>query len=163
MKTRTVGSFGILILLIFCLTLQGEIYSGKCIGVSDGDTISVLKAGRSVKIRLEGIDCPEGGQDFGAKAKRFTSELVFGKDVQVKEVTLDRYGRIVARVYVDGKDTSLELVKAGLAWHFKRYSSDPILASAEQEARSLKKEIWSVPNPIPPWEYRGSGKRKKTQ
>jgi len=95
-----------------------------------------MKAGKAVRILLEGIDCPESGQDFGAKAKVFTSGLVFGKDVEVKEYNLDRYGRTVARVYVDSKDLSLELVQAGLAWHFKKYSSDVVLAEAEEQART---------------------------
>jgi endonuclease YncB( thermonuclease family) len=65
--------------------LLGETFTGKCIGVSDGDSITVMKAGRAEKIRLEGIDCPELGQDFGNRAKQFTSALVFGKEVQVNE------------------------------------------------------------------------------
>ena len=131
---------------------------GKRVGVHDGDTISVMKAGRAVRIRLEGIDCPELGQDFGTRAKQFTSTLVFGKDVQVKEFNRDQYGRMVARIMIAGQDVSLELVKAGLACtHYKRYSSDPLLAAeAEAEARRLKKGFWSMPHPIPPWEYRRS-------
>jgi endonuclease YncB( thermonuclease family) len=81
-----------------------------------------MHAGNAIKIRLEGIDCPEMGQDFGARAKQFTSDLVFGKEVQIKEYYPDRYGRMVARVAVAEQDVSLELIKAGLAWHFKKYS-----------------------------------------
>lgn len=142
-----------LVLLVTPL-LWCETYIGKCVGVSDGDTISVMKAGRAVKIRLEGIDCPEMGQDFGTRAKQFTSGMVYGKDVEVKEYNRDIYRRTVARVYIGGQDVSLELVKAGLAWHFKKYSSDPVLAEAEVEARRGKRGLWSMPNPVPPWEYR---------
>jgi len=143
-------------LLLATPLLAGETYTGKCVGVHDGDTISVMKAGVAVKIRLEGIDCPELGQDFGTRAKQFTSGMVFGKDVQVKEYNLDMYGRMVARVYVEGKDLCLELVKVGLAWHYKRYSSDPVLADAEVEARKAKAGLWSMPNPVPPWGSIGS-------
>jgi len=80
-----------------------------------------MRDGRSVRIRLEGIDCPERGQAFSARAKQFTSGLVFGKTVTVKVKESDRYGRLVARVIAEGKDVSHELVKAGLAWHFKKY------------------------------------------
>lgn len=114
----------------------------------------MIHAGRAVKIRLEGIDCPELGQDVGTRAKQFTSTLVFSKDVEVKAYCPDRYGRMVARVYVGDQDVSLELVRAGLAWHFKKYSSDPVLADAEEQARREKKGLWSMPNPVPPWEYR---------
>jgi endonuclease YncB( thermonuclease family) len=145
---------GPLLLLIIILALYAETYTGKCVGVSDGDTITVMKAGRAIKVRLEGIDCPELGQDFGTRAKRFTSAMVFGKDVQVKEISRDRYNRIVARVYVDGRDLSLELVRVGLAWHYKQFSSDTVLAVAEEQARRTKQGLWSMPNPMPPWEYR---------
>ncbi len=90
-------------------------FSARCIGVSDGDTIVVLRDRSSIKVRLEGIDCPERGQDFGHKAKQFTSRLVFGKTVKIDAIGQDRYGRIVARVVVDGKDVSVELLKLGLA------------------------------------------------
>ena len=62
------------------------------VGVNDGDTISVMHAGKPAKIRIEGIDCPELGQEFGTRAKQFTSQLVFGKEVQVKECYPDNYG-----------------------------------------------------------------------
>jgi endonuclease YncB( thermonuclease family) len=105
-----------------------------------------MKAGRAVKIRLEGVDCPELGQDFGTKAKQFTSALVFGKHVVVREYNLDRCGRMVARVFVGGQDVSLDLVRAGLAWHYKKFSSDHVLAEAEVEARRAKVGLWSMPS-----------------
>src|SRR5205809_7142993 len=132
-------------------------FSGKCVGVIDGDTIDVLRNGRAVRIRLEGIDCPEREQAFSAGAKQFTSELVFGKTVTVKVKEPDRYGRLVARVIAEGKDVSRELVKAGLAWHFKKYSSDPELAKLEDKAREARVGIWSMPNPAPPWDFRHNG------
>ena len=135
------------LLLLAPALLAGETYTGECVGVTDGDTISVMHAGKAVKIRLEGIDSPEMGQDFGTRAKQFTSALVFGKDVEVKEYYLDRYGRMVARVLEGGQDVSLELVKAGVAWHFKKYSSDPVLAGAEEEARTAKWRLWSITKP----------------
>jgi len=150
----------LLLLLLTVPLLAGETYTGKCVGVHDGDTISAMKAGSAVKIRLEGIDCPELGQDFGTRAKQFTSAMVFGKDVQVKEYNLDMYSRMVARIYVDGKDLSLELIKGGLAWHYKRYSSDPTLAEAEEQARKARRGLWSMPSPVPPWEYRKSHERQ---
>jgi micrococcal nuclease len=153
----------ILVLSIFCLPGSAGTFSGKCVGVSDGDTITVLKSGRAVKIRFEGIDCPEISQDFGKRARRFTSKMVFGKIVEIKEFSQDDYGRTVARVYVDGQDLCLELVKAGLAWHLKKHSSDPILGRAEDQARKQKIGLWSMPSPIPPWEYRRRQGRRLRQ
>ena len=131
-----------------------ETFSGKCVGVTDGDTVKVLRDGREVKIRLEGIDCPESGDAFSAKAKKFTSSLVFGKVVTVRVKELDQYGRTVGTVFVDGQNISLALVQAGLAWHYKKYSSDPALAQAENTAKAAEIGVWSLPNPAPPWEVR---------
>jgi len=134
--------------------LFGAMASGRCVGVGDGDTVSVKLSRGAVKIRLEGIDCPELGQDFGMRAKQFTSNLVYGKNVQVRPYYPDEYGRIVGRVIVDGKDVSLEILRAGLAWHYKRGRYDPALAQAESAAKRDKKGLWAMPNPVPPWEYR---------
>jgi endonuclease YncB( thermonuclease family) len=101
--------------------------------------ISVMRTGRAVKVRLHGIDCPEGHQDFGRRAKQFTSGLVFGKTLRVDVRDTDRYGRLVGRVFVGGTDVNLEIVRAGFAWDYKRYSDDPALARAEREARAARR------------------------
>ena len=79
-------------------------FAGKVVGVSDGDTMTVLCDRTQVRIRLYGIDCPETGQDFGFRAKQFTAELAFGQVVKVVPRDRDRYGRIVADVVLpDGR------------------------------------------------------------
>jgi micrococcal nuclease len=134
----------------------------RVVGVSDGDTIRVLCDGREVTIRLWGIDCPERGMDFGRRARQWTADHAFGKSVQVLPMDRDAYGRLVARVYVDGRDLSLGLVEAGLAWHFVRHAPNALeLAAAEAEARSARKGLWSHPNPIPPWEFREDRRRER--
>jgi endonuclease YncB( thermonuclease family) len=96
-------------------------FSGKVVGVSDGDTITVLRDRTPVKIRLRGIDCPETGQDFGSRAKSITSELAFGKVVTVQPRRKDRYGRIVADVILpDGRTLNHELVRRGVAWWYRK-------------------------------------------
>jgi micrococcal nuclease len=137
-----------------------ETFSGRCVGIGDGDTMFVMKNGKAVKVRLEGIDCPELGQDFGTRAKQFTSSMVFRKTIVVKECSKDIYGREIVRIYVEGLDLSLELVKAGLAWYFNAFTSDPALAAAEKAARKQKIGLWSMPNPIPPWVYRRQHRRE---
>ena len=97
---------------------------------------------------------PRARANFWDKRKKIYVGRVFGKTVEVEEYNQDIYGRIVARVYVYGKDLSLELVRAGLAWHFKKYSSDLILGRAQDQARKQKMGLWSISNPIPPWESR---------
>lgn len=133
-----------------------ERFAGRIVGVTDGDTIAVMRDGRSARVRLEGIDCPERGQDFGARAKQFTSRMAFGKDAVVEVRDVDRYGRLVARVNVGGEDVSLALVRSGLAWHYTKYSRDPELAEAEMAAKSSQLGLWSRPAPTPPWEFRQS-------
>jgi endonuclease YncB( thermonuclease family) len=143
------------LLLILFIPSVSLAWTGKVVGVSDGDTITVLRPEKSqVKIRLHGIDCPERGQAFGKKAKQFTSNMVFGKTVTVKPTDKDRYGRIVAWIYMDGKSLNEALVMAGLAWHYKKYSSDQNLSDAESKARNKRVGLWSDPHSIPPWEYR---------
>lgn len=145
----------IILLLVFFLPVLALSWSGKCVGIQDGDTITVLQDGKEqVRIRLHGIDCPERGQAFATKAKQFTSDLVFGKTVEIKPTDTDQYGRIIAWVYVGPKCINEEILKAGLAWHYKRYSKEHHLAELEDQAREKKIGLWSDPYHVPPWEWR---------
>jgi micrococcal nuclease len=136
-----------------CAEAPGE-FRGECVNVHDGDTITVLRGRTQVKVRLEGIDCPELGQEFGTRAKQFTSSLLFGKTVVVIPYYRDRYGRTVARVRVRGEDVSLRLVEQGLAWHYVLRSSDRALSAAQRKAQEAHRGLWSLKSPIPPWKWR---------
>src|SRR5690349_14026062 len=77
-----------------CLTLlfvscqgHGGDFRGRVVVITDGDTISVMHSGKAEKIRLNGIDCPERGQPFGTRARKFTSTLAFGKEVMTRTAT----------------------------------------------------------------------------
>lgn len=144
----------LVLLPISVMAATTQPYQAKVIGIADGDTITVLQGTTQIKIRLYGIDCPERRQAFGTKAKEFTSSLVFGQMVKIDPVTKDRYGRTVAWVFVNSKCLNEELIKAGFAWHFKKYSSDKSLSDLEIEARQKKAGLWSDPNVVAPWEYR---------
>lgn len=152
MLRNNLNKFIIFLILVF--PIGASAWTGKCVSIADGDTISILHEGRAEKIRLYGIDCPEKGQPFGTRAKQFTSEMAFGKIVEVKPTVIDKYGRTVAWVYVNGTCLNKELLKAGLAWHYKQYSSDYDLALAELDAREKKLGLWSEPNPTPAWDWR---------
>jgi micrococcal nuclease len=133
---------------------------GRVVGVRDGDSIEVLLDGQAVKLRLEGIDCPELGQDFGLVAKRTTSDLVFGATVRVKPTGQDRYGRTLAVVYLlDGISLNEELVRRGMAWRYRKYSSDPTLAALEEEARRNNVGVFAQASPMAPWDFRASERR----
>ena len=141
--------------------LQVDAFEARVIGVMDGDTIEVLKERKPLRIRLYGIDAPEHDQDFGSRAKKFTSEKVFRKMVEVTPVETDQYGRTVAKVYVDGKYLNHMIVAEGLAWWYKSYAANERdLELAEKEARASKIGLWSHPNPTPPWKFRRQKKSK---
>ena len=91
-----------LALLILFFSSAAYVWDGKCVGVADGDTITVMHYARGGRIRLYGVDTPERGQNFGKRAKQFTSDMVFGKIVTIEPKDTSRYGRTVAMVYIDG-------------------------------------------------------------
>lgn len=128
--------------------------------ISDGDTFVGRGDGVTYKIRLQGIDAPERGQDFSNKSKDLLGELCSYSPVKAKLLSKDRYGRWVADVYNNkGQFINEVMVEEGMAWHFKRYSSDKNLDRLEALAKQEKKGLWSFDNPIPPWEYRNLKKK----
>jgi endonuclease YncB( thermonuclease family) len=150
-----------LCLLLALAPLQAAELRGKVIGVTDGDTLTLLDANKQQhKIRLNGIDAPESGQAFGQVSKQGLSTLVFGQDVVVVWSKTDLYGRKVGTVMRGAVNANLEQLRAGLAWYFRRYESDvapanrPIYATAEADARAAKRGLWRDANPQPPWEFR---------
>ncbi len=151
--------------LIFIPALSWA-WQGKVVGVSDGDTITVLHDGRGEKVRLYGVECPEHRQDFSRKAKEFTSERVFGKTVEVKPIGTDRYGRMVGIVTIDDKSLNEELVKAGLAWVYIQYCKEFFCnrwEKSQEDAQKAKSGLWSTPNPIPPWKFRQEEKSSENK
>lgn len=146
-------------LITFLISLSAysqTILKGKVISVSDGDTFTILTEGnKQIKIRLHGIDCPEKRQDFGTVAKQYTSAQVFGKVIQAKVLRKDRYKRSVAIVILpNGKILNQELLKAGMAWHYKKYDKSAEFDLLEKQARKNKTGLWKGKSPIPPWEFR---------
>ena len=148
------------LLLITLFTLWGcsprpdNLY--KVVKIKDGDTLGLLtNDNQQITVRLSEVDCPEKTQAFGQAAKKFTSDLCFGKDVKLDGNTKDRYGRTVALVILtDGTNVNYQLVKSGYAWQYKAYSKSVELANLEQQARENKLGLWQDANPTPPWEFR---------
>lgn len=132
--------------------------SGKVTRVKDGDTIEILYDGKPLSVRFAHVDCPEmnTSQPFGKAAKQLTSDLCFGQIVSVQnENEFDRYDRLIGVIInVKGDTVNLELIKAGLAWHYKKYSSATTYAESEIDARDRKAGLWADENPIPPWDWR---------
>ena len=150
------------ILFAGATALLADELRGKVVSIADGDTITVLDADKKQhKVRLNGIDAPEKKQAFGAKSKVRLGELVAGKDVVVEWKEKDTYGRTLGKVIQGGMDVNLQMVKEGLAWHYRKYSKSADLSRAEAEAKAGKKGLWADPNPVPPWDFRKSEKKKK--
>ena len=130
-------------------------FQAKVVGIKDGDTFKVLYNNSEITIRLNHIDCPEKNQPYGKNAKWKASDLCFGKMVKiVSNGKKDRYKRLIAEVYFNNININKELVKNGLAWHFKKYSSDVEYAKIERQARKSKVGLWKEKNPIAPWDWR---------
>lgn len=153
--------------LIFANTSSADSLYGRIVGIADGDTVTVLDATNTQwKIRLMGIDAPEKKQAFGQKSKEHLSSLVFNKQVTVEYSKQDKYGRTVGKILVDGTDANLQQVKAGLAWHYKKYQKEQsiedrtIYAQAEEQARTEKQGLWIDPDLTPPWDWRHQRKSK---
>lgn len=132
--------------------------------VRDGDSIVVLRDGLGIEVRLDGVDCPELAQTFGKRAKRQTSELAFGRQVRLSGKGKDKYGRELAEVLLpDGRSLNRELVAAGFAWWYRKYSTDRGLEALELEARTARRGLWADPDPVPPWDFRAREQRQRDE
>lgn len=143
-------------MFLLCAQTYAQTLMGKIIGIKDGDTVIVIDAAKKqFTLRLAEVDCPEKTQAFGTKAKQFTSNQVYLKQVKYEVIDTDRYGRSIAKIYYDdNKYLSAEILKNGFGWHYKEYSTSNELASFEQSARTEKKGLWTDPNPIYPSDFR---------
>lgn len=142
-------------LFVFAQFLFSQTFTGKVIGVKDGDTVVLLIDGKLQTIRLAHIDCPEKNQPFGYKAKQFVSDFCFGKEVEaVIAGKPDRNGRWIAEIFYKNQNLNKELVRNGMAWHFKRYSNNSVYAELEIAARKKKIGLWQDVNAIEPWNWR---------
>lgn len=148
-------SISFLLLLISQSSFSQELLKGKVVKISDGDTMTVLDSlNQQHRIRLHGIDSPEKGQDYYQVAKDYAGQLCFQKQVEVAILDYDHYKRAIGKIYVDGLEVNLSLLKVGLAWHFTQFDQSEEYALAEAEAKLNKMNIWSLKTVTAPWEFR---------
>lgn len=172
----------LIIAFAFCLlalTAQADSISGRVVAITDGDTLTLLDADHvQHKIRLTGIDAPEkankkvpldvGGQPFAELSKQHLAMLTFNKQVIVEWSKLDRYGRTVGKVMVDGADANLEQLKAGMAWWYVKYRKEQspddqrLYEQAELKAQLQRTGLWSDKQAMPPWDWRKRNRVKLT-
>ncbi len=150
--------------IFFSPPVRSQVIYGKATYISDGDTFRFISIDSiKYKVRIAGIDCPERLQPFGLEAKEFVMHRILETGISINIKNTDRYGRKVASVCFDGKDLGAELLKMGLAWQYNTYSKDLKMKKFEQKARKKKLGLWSVANPIPPWEFRTNQKKLKSK
>jgi micrococcal nuclease len=160
-RKRLLLRFVLVVGLLVCTGAAADTISGRVVRVIDGDPLVLLIPGHTQeRIRLAGIDCPERKQAFGTRAKQALARRVAGKEVAVEWEKRDRYGRIVGKVIVDGRDVDLALVREGMCWWYRKYAHEQTPAdrglyeNAEAKARAKRLGLWRDPAPIPPWEWR---------
>lgn len=131
-----------------------NVLHGQVIDVLDGDTVKLRSDWHIYKIRLAGIDAPEKQQAYGVQSKIYLEHLIVDKDVSIKVVSCDQYGRYVGRIYLGGKDINGEMIRSGYAWHYYQYDSDPVYAVFMLDAQRANRGLWQEAHPTPPWIFR---------
>ena len=155
-------TLGLLVSLLFALVdAKAEVLVGTVVGITDGDTITVLAKDNSEhKVRLMGIDAPEKTQDFGDESKKALSNYIYQKTVTVDYKKLDKYQRKVGKVILDKQDICLAMIELGMAWHYKDYEKEQsktdrdLYSQAELKAREAKIGLWQDNKAIEPSAFR---------
>lgn len=136
--------------LVLLLPLPAFAFPAHIARCRDGDTCTT---DTGVRVRLAEIDAPEIDQPYGTAACDVICDMGCGRDVEI-EPRGTSYDCIVGLIRVGGVDTSEAMVRAGAAWDYVRYDSDPAMPGLQAEARSAGRGLWADPNAVPPWEWR---------
>ena len=152
--------------MVIALPASGERLDGKVVEVLDGDTLKVLVDKKPSTIELNGLDCPELDQPFGAQAKQYTEDLVLNKQVvavlarpkklEEGEPAPKRLSRASYTVTLpDGMNVNQAVLAAGMAWYYdKDVIADKKLCGLAAKAIGEKKGLWSDGAPLAPWDFR---------
>ncbi|MFY7877448.1 MAG: thermonuclease family protein [Pirellula sp.] len=136
-----------------------ETMEAKVKRVIDGDSILVVDSNdMEFEAQLEGIDAPELKQEFGKESLEALTKMLKDQKVKLTWKSKDTYDRLLAQVYLEDKHVNIEMLRSGMAWHFKRYNKSEELAKIELEAKQAKKGLWSKESPLAPWDYRKENK-----
>lgn len=122
--------------------------SAETVRVVDGDTIELS----GITYRLHGIDAPEAGQKCakasggkwgcGKAAIGALEALAFSGTVSCDTRGTDVFSRVIGVCTVDGKDMNAAMVEVGLAWAFRKYSTDYV--AQEEKAKTARVGIWQA-------------------
>ncbi|MDH4385708.1 MAG: thermonuclease family protein [Caulobacter sp.] len=150
---------GALLSVLAATVSLAETVTGKVVAVADGDTLTLLTASKAqLRIRLGGIDAPESGQAWGSRSRTMLREMTLGRQARLVVTDRDRYGRLVARVYVGSTDVNAEMVRRGGAWAYLQHLTDRALLRHEAAAWQGRLGLWALPprQLIAPWQWRAS-------
>lgn len=143
-------------------------FKAQVIRVTDGDSLLVRDAsGRTYRIRVAGIDAPEGRQAYGSQSSEHLRRLLNEPAVTIKSNKTDRYGRLIAKVSAQGIDIGLAQIKSGSAWFYRYYQREqtPVdrrtYGAAERSARRAQLGLWRQSNPVEPWDFRRLKRAKR--
>jgi len=153
----------LIIILFYQICYANE--EGVIINVVDGDTVHLLNDNQEkLKVRLHHIDAPELDQSYGKESKFALEQLILNKKVTVISDKKDKYKRLLGVISLDEVDVNLEMIKAGAAWHFKKYAKFDqteyqyqIYDENEHQAKLKKIGLWKE-NAISPWLWRKNKK-----
>ena len=146
--------------------LAREGIGARIVHVIDGDSLVAEWEGRVLTIRLWGIDAPEWGQAFSDEAKKLCQTFVEGKTIAVQEKYRDRYDRVVAVVWVEGRLLNEDMVRQGMAWVHRRYCDEEICSDwseSEKAARGEGVGLWKDARPTAPWEWKSRKGRREQE
>jgi endonuclease YncB( thermonuclease family) len=162
MHTRVSAAVA-LIALLFLTVAVGQpragdegVFYGPLVRVKDGDSLVVKVQGVAMEFRLADIDAPEIDQPYGQQAKRELASLAAGRQLVLKPVDTDRYGRTIAHVWNGDRYLNEALVRRGAAWFYPEFAKGKALYDVELQARDAKTGLWTLPSKdrVEPWVWR---------
>ncbi len=136
--------------------LQADV--AQVLRVVDGDSITVKVDETNYRIRLAEIDAPEMDQAWGEESKYALQEKLGNEEVALEIIDVDRFGRLVARVFLNGRQINREMLEEGHAWVYLEYLKDETLLDPEGKAKKKKLGLWASEAAVAPWLWR---KRKR--
>ena len=153
MASVIIALFNLIALPLSAADPAEEIIRAQAVSIGDGDSIGVVINQELVRVRLAGIDAPEGDQPFAIDSRQSLHDLCFWVEAELRSISKDYYGRMLARVNCNGVDVNAEQVRRGMAWAADQSVKDRELLRLQEEARAAKRGLWSYDSPIPPWKW----------
>lgn len=163
-----------LCITVLCVLFPGMAHAwpAKMMDVIDGDTIMVAPAGDTstpTVVRLYGIDAPEIGQAYGEESAAWLkARLPKGRKVEIVHYDMDKYGRVVAVVYIKGKAVNTEMVSGGLAWVYPQYCRAKFCRAWKENEKLARKEesgLWAgdEEDTVEPWVWREKNRKEENR